>query len=153
MRLAGGPTQDEVMAISLQKLNADVGDVFAEIGCGTGKISVAISKQVKRAYAVDRRKVAIDAARSSIKDAKADNVTLLHQEGLQFLKECEELDCAFVGGTKQLDSMLELLSQKVKGKIVVNVVLVSSLDRCIKKMKVPTYSKRSSLFRYQGHIR
>ena len=34
MRFKGGP-QDEVMAVSLQKLGLKKGDVVADIGCGT----------------------------------------------------------------------------------------------------------------------
>ena len=40
-KLAGGPTQDEILAVSLFKLDLRNTDTVLEIGCGTGKVSVA----------------------------------------------------------------------------------------------------------------
>jgi cobalt-precorrin-6B (C15)-methyltransferase len=42
-KLAGGPTQDEIMAVSLFKLGLISSDTVLEIGCGTGKVSVAVT--------------------------------------------------------------------------------------------------------------
>ena len=36
-KLAGGPTQDEVMAVSLFKLGLTGKETVLEIGCGTGQ--------------------------------------------------------------------------------------------------------------------
>jgi cobalt-precorrin-6B (C15)-methyltransferase len=48
MGLKGGPTQDEVMAVSLAKLGIRPGDRVVDVGCGTGKVAVAISKTAER---------------------------------------------------------------------------------------------------------
>jgi cobalt-precorrin-6B (C15)-methyltransferase len=58
-KLPGGPTQDEIMAVSLLKLGLCPTDTVLEIGCGTGKVSVAMAKRVKKVYALDRRPEAI----------------------------------------------------------------------------------------------
>ena len=54
-KLAGGPTQGEIMAVSLFKLGLCPADTVLEIGCGTGKVSVALAKLVTQVYALDRR--------------------------------------------------------------------------------------------------
>jgi cobalt-precorrin-6B (C15)-methyltransferase len=46
MNLPGGPTKDEVMAVSLAKLALRPDDIFADIGCGTGRIAVAAAPSV-----------------------------------------------------------------------------------------------------------
>ncbi|MFA7304724.1 MAG: methyltransferase domain-containing protein, partial [Methanoregula sp.] len=56
---AGGPTQDEIMAISLFKLGLLPEDCLLDLGCGTGKISRAAASLVKQVCAVDRRQDAI----------------------------------------------------------------------------------------------
>jgi cobalt-precorrin-6B (C15)-methyltransferase len=134
MKLAGGPTQDEVMAISLQKMDIRRGNIVADIGCGTGKVAIAMSERAGMVYAVDRRAEAIQASHEQISARGVTNIELLHQDGVSFLKDCEVLDRAFLGGTKQLGDMLELLSEKVRGRIVVNAVLLSSLHECVERM-------------------
>jgi len=134
MRLVGGPTQDEVMAISLQKLGVRARDVVADIGCGTGKVAIAMSEKAGRVYAVDRRTEAIKVAGENISERGMDNIELRHQDGVAFLRECEMMDRMFFGGTKDLDRMLELACEKVRGRIVVNAVLLSSVHRCVDMM-------------------
>lgn len=53
---AGGPTHDEVMAISLFKMELRNGDTMLDLGCGTGKVSIAAARLAKKVYAVDRRR-------------------------------------------------------------------------------------------------
>ena len=53
---AGGPTQDEVMAISLFKMGLGPRDTVFDLGCGTGKVSIAAAGLAKKVYAVDRRR-------------------------------------------------------------------------------------------------
>ncbi len=47
---AGGPTQDEIMAISLFKMGLQREDTVLDIGCGTGKISLAAARVVTKVY-------------------------------------------------------------------------------------------------------
>ena len=39
----GGPTKAEIIAIALEKLQIESGEIFADIGCGTGNVSKANS--------------------------------------------------------------------------------------------------------------
>lgn len=98
MGLKGGPTQDEIMAVSLFKLNIEEGDVMADIGCGTAKISIEASKKCSNVYAIDRRAEAVDYAKSEIEKAGRENIILIHGEASTALEDIGALDCAFVGG-------------------------------------------------------
>ncbi len=135
MKLKGGPTQDEILAISLMKLGLRRGDVFADIGCGTGKVALAASSLASRVHAVDLRKEAIDHARASIEAAGASNIVLHHSSAVDFLSDSEDLDCAFVGGSKDLEEVLGLLARKTKRSVVVNAVMLSTLNLAVETMQ------------------
>ena len=135
MTLKGGPTQDEVLAISLMKLGLRHGDILADIGCGTGKVALAASSIVSRVHAVDSRQEAIERARSYVEQAGAANITLHHKNAVDFLANCENLDCAFVGGSKNLEEVLDLLAERTKRRVVVNAVMLSTLNRAVQCMQ------------------
>ena len=135
MALKGGPTQDEVMAVSLFKLGINEGDVMADVGCGTGKISIQASGRCSHIYAIDRRAEAIAYAEREIENAGRENITLLHGDAVHALDEIDALDCAFVGGSGNIETVLEKLAEKVHGRIVVNAVLLDTVSRTVAKMK------------------
>ncbi len=135
MRFKGGPTQDEVMAVSIQKLGIKTGDVVADIGCGTCKVAMAMAETAEKVYAVDVRNEAIEASRIKLMTWGGTNIELRQQDGLELLNEIDHLDGAFVGGTRRLDEMLSMLSDRVHGRIVVNTVLLDSMNKAVIRMK------------------
>lgn len=135
MGLSGGPTQDEVMAISLFKSGLKAGDTFVDIGCGTGKVSVEASRLAGKVYAVDRRSEAIACARASVTEAGMSNIDLFEGEAVDFLQSIDHVDCAFVGGSRDLARVLDLLAAIVTGNIVVNAVKLETLREAILSMR------------------
>lgn len=135
MGLKGGPTQDEVMAVSLFKLRINEGDVMADIGCGTGKISIQASERCSQVYAIDRRAEAVEYAKQEIQTAEKKNISLIHGEAVEVLDDIDELSCAFVGGSGDIETVLEKLTGIVHGRIVVNAVLLGTVSRTVRKMK------------------
>ena len=126
-KLAGGPTQDEIMAVSLFKLGLASTDTVLEIGCGTGKVSVAMARIAKKVYSVDLRPEAVYLA---MENAKASGITSIEfscTDAGDFLQKDQVYDCAFIGGTKNLETILPVLSTKVRRAIVINAVLISTL--------------------------
>jgi len=134
-KLPGGPTQDEIMAVTLFKLGLCPADTVLEIGCGTGKVSVAIAKQVKMVYAVDRRPEAIATAIETARQAGVSGIGFSCMDAMDFLRTTRVYDCAFLGGTKNLAEILPVLSKKVRRTIVINAVMVSTLERAVATLK------------------
>ena len=134
-KLPGGPTQDEIMAVSLFKLGLHTSDTVLEIGCGTGKVSVAMANQAKKVYALDRRPEAILVATQTARKAGVANIEFSCTDAGDFLKNDQVFDCAFLGGTKNLADILPRLSKKVKRTIVINAVMVSTLERAVATLK------------------
>lgn len=134
-KLSGGPTQDEIMAVSLSKLGLRTSDTVLEIGCGSGKVSVAMAKQAKKVYAVDRRPEAIRFAEDNARKAGVSSIEFSCTDAADFLKKDQVFDCAFLGGTKNLAEILPVLAKKVKRTIVINAVMVSTLERAVATLK------------------
>jgi cobalt-precorrin-6B (C15)-methyltransferase len=140
MHISGGPTKPEIIAVSLSKLNLAEGDTFADIGCGTGAVSIAASKLVPdlKIYAMDVRREAIDVSAQNFKKHQVPNYVLLHGEASEILDERKDIgiiDCAFVGGTKNIRRVLEILGEKKVQRVVVNAVRIETVVRTIKTMQ------------------
>jgi len=135
MVFSGGPTKDEVMAVSLFKMGVSEGDNFADIGCGTGKISLAVSHIAKKVYAIDRRQEAINLAREKAEKSGADNIEFFFGEATDFLPTVESLDCAFVGGSRNLDRVLRILHTLRTRSIVINAVKIDTMFQAVSVME------------------
>ena len=95
----GTPTQPEIIAVALSKLALKPTDVFADIGCGSGSVSIAAARLVKRVYAIDDRDEAVHATSENIKECEINNVSVLKGDAALVLGNLE-IDCAFIGGSK-----------------------------------------------------
>lgn len=135
MKLPGGPTQDEVLAISMMKLALMGGEKVVDIGCGTGKVSCEIAGIASDVYAIDRREEAILCTRRSMEEAGISNVHVIHGEALEEIRNIDHLDAAFIGGSGNLVEVLEVLSRKVNGRIVVNAVMIETLYNAVDTME------------------
>jgi cobalt-precorrin-6B (C15)-methyltransferase len=133
--LAGGPTQDEIMAVSLFKLGLRTTDILLEIGCGTGKVSIAAAHQAGKVISIDKRPEAVAFARSAAEEAGIRNTEFFCSDAVNFLTSDHVYDCAFVGGTQQLARILPILAGKVKRTIVINAVLLSTVTKAVATMQ------------------
>jgi cobalt-precorrin-6B (C15)-methyltransferase len=133
--LRGGPTQVEVLAISLQKLALRRGDRVLDLGCGTGAVTIATAATAAEVVGIDSRPEAISHARVSAAAAGVQNVTFLEADAAEVLSDLGAFDAAFVGGTRGLVDLLPLLAERVRRRIVVNAVLVETLQRAITGMQ------------------
>jgi cobalt-precorrin-6B (C15)-methyltransferase len=123
------------MAVSLAKLGIRPGDRVADVGCGTGKVAIAASKVAERVYAIDQRPEAVTYARQEAAVAGAGNIEFFEGDAVDVLPGIGRLDAAFVGGSRRLPEILDLLAANVQGRIVVNAVMVGTLSEAITSMQ------------------
>lgn len=137
IRVSGGPTKPEIIAIVLSKLELHDGDIFFDVGCGTGAISIQASSLVKNLLitAIDARKEAIDIADKNFKRFRTPSVNLILGESSHIIAQAEKIDCAFVGGSKNIIEVLNALAAKNTRKIVVDAVRLETTVRVIQRMK------------------
>jgi cobalt-precorrin-6B (C15)-methyltransferase len=135
-RLPGGPTQDEILAISLYKLGIRHGDLVLDCGCGTGKVAITMARIATQVVAIDKRAEAIRFARREAKNDGVANIEFLHQEAAEFLGTDDRVfDGAFIGGSQGLGGFLPVLAQRVRRRIVVNAVLLSTVYATVTSMQ------------------
>ena len=146
MFIPGGSTQDEIMAIALTRMRLTGSEVVVDVGCGTGKVSLAMSKSARHVYAIDRREEAVSCAREKATEAGAENITFLRGEATDLLPNLPRLDGAFIGGSRDLSRVLSLLAGIVNGPVVMNAVLITTLGEGIAAMK------KYDMFREALHV-
>ncbi|MGB9929698.1 MAG: precorrin-6Y C5,15-methyltransferase (decarboxylating) subunit CbiT [Methanosarcina sp.] len=140
VNVSGGPTKPEIIAISLSKLGLRDGDRFVDVGCGTGSVSIEATKLARNLtiYAIDAREEALQATEANLKNFNIKNAKILAGEASDILRSddfIDSIDCAFVGGTKNIVSILELLLEKKARSIVVNAVRIETVVRTMEAMK------------------
>ena len=135
MSLPGGPTKDEIVAVSLAKLSLQPGDIVADIGCGTGTVSVEAARRVAKVYAVDLREDAVACTRDHARSHGMTNIEVSLGHGRDLIRRLPHIDAAFIGGSRDLSGMLTLLSEKRVRSVVVNAVLLSTLHEAVTTMQ------------------
>ena len=134
--LSASPTKPETIAIVISKLNLTPDCIFCDIGCGTGAVSIAASKFAGGIYAIDIREEAVREAERNFRDAGiSDRVTLIHDEASRAIARLSEIDCAFVGGTKNIEDVLQRLCTRLRGRVVANAARIETAARIIMCMK------------------
>jgi cobalt-precorrin-6B (C15)-methyltransferase len=115
MKLPGTATQEENIHIAMGKLNIQPGNVFLDIGCGSGAVSLAASRFTDKIYGIDERTEAVEISRKRVPTAK-----VFLGEASQVLPQLPEIDRCFIGGTRQIDDFFpRLLEKAMPGCIIV----------------------------------
>lgn len=110
-------------------------DVFFDIGCGTGAVSIEAAKLAKKVYAIDRRAEAAATARFNIDSAgNPDNIDLIEGAAPEALYGLPAPDSAFIGGTANIESVLAYLGDRA-GRLAVNAVRIETAATAIKEMR------------------
>jgi cobalt-precorrin-6B (C15)-methyltransferase len=159
MKPTAGSTADEVLAIALQKLALRPDGIFADIGCGSGKVSIAASPFVREVYAIDRRPGSIAYAREQAvaagvgNPAKAGrltdvgearfggsatsvgNIRFLEGEAPGVLGSLPAPDRAFIGGSGNISAVIEALAAAGTGRIVASCVRIETLGEAVSTMR------------------
>ena len=130
-----GSTADEVLAIALGKLAPRPDEVFADIGCGSGKVSIAASALAREVYAIDRRPEAIAWAREQARAAGSQNIRFLEGEAPGALAGLPAPDSAFIGGSGNLAAVIGALAARGTRRMVVSCVRLETLSTAISTMR------------------
>ncbi len=120
MKLPGTATQEENIHIAMGKLKIQPGQVFLDIGCGSGAVSAAASCYTDRVFGIDRRAEAVEISRTALPSGK-----FFCGEAAAILPSLPRIDRCFIGGTRGIDEFFPLLLSRTSP----GAVIVSDLAR------------------------
>lgn len=134
-----GPTKEEIRCLIICKSDVSSHDVVVDLGCGTGGLTLEFARRAKKVYAVDKHMEAINLTLSNLKKHKMEHkVEMIHEEGLQSLKDIPPYDILMIGGSGgDLPLILEEGYQKLKknGRIIITSILLETPVEAMKTMQ------------------
>ncbi|MFB3765729.1 MAG: methyltransferase domain-containing protein [Methanotrichaceae archaeon] len=143
MKLPGTATQEENTHIAMGKLNIRRGNVFLDIGCGSGAVSLAASQFTDKIYGIDIRAEAVESSKSMVPSGH-----FFNGEASQIIPDLPAVDRCFIGGTKGIEKFFPALMNKAaKGCII-----VADLARIGMASKVAKLMKDQGIFSELLHI-
>ena len=134
-------TKQEIRVLTLAKAHLTANSIIADIGAGTGSITVeaALIAQRGKVFAVERKLEAVELIKRNVEKFCVGNVEIIRAQAPDGLDALPELDAAIVGGTGgQLDEILSALDTKLKvgGRIVVNAVTIQTVANTLDWFRV-----------------
>jgi cobalt-precorrin-6B (C15)-methyltransferase len=131
MKLAGTATQEENIFIAMGKLHIQPGQLFLDIGCGSGAVSAAAARYTDRICGIDRREEAVQICRANVAGQ------FFSGEAEDLLPGLPEVDRCFIGGTRAVDRFFPLLLEKAAPGciIVANLARIGIAARMAGLMK------------------
>ena len=126
-------TKEEVRVIQISKARLKPGQIVYDIGCGSGSISIEAAFQIEssgKVLAVDNDENAIELTKKNTEKFGLTNISIIHGNAKEKIKELEEADTIFIGGTGgDTKEIVELCENKLKsgGRIVVGIILIETL--------------------------
>ncbi len=133
-------TKQEIRILTLAKARIGESDFVADIGAGTGSLSIEAARLAERGYvfAIDRDESAIDVITQNAEKFSVDNIIIIHAEAPAGLISVPRIDVALIGGSGgRMREILTSIDKKMKpgGRIVINCVTVQSLYACLEWLK------------------
>jgi cobalt-precorrin-6B (C15)-methyltransferase len=136
-----GPTKEEIRVITISKAHLREGSVVADVGCGTGGLTVEAALQVGpkgKVYAIDENEEAVRLTESNVgKFGLRDIVQVTQGVAPEALTNLTAVDAFIIGGSHSLRQVIQIAHNKLKpnGRIVINAILLETATTALEEMK------------------
>lgn len=133
-------TKQEIRILTLAKARLEFDSVVADIGAGTGSITIEAAKLAPngKIFAIERKVEAVELIKRNVEKFSVGNVEIICAEAPEGLETLPELDAAIIGGSGgQLEKILDVLGGKLKsgGCIVLNSITIQTTATAIEYFK------------------
>ncbi len=125
-------TKECVRHESIIRLGLRRGDLFYDIGGGTGSVAIEAASLDPgiRVFTLERDRDALDLIRENLRNRDLYNIEVVEGDAELLLPEMEKPDCVFIGGSGgKLSRIVDILSSKGKGiRFVINAVTMETME-------------------------
>lgn len=124
-------TKQEIRILTLTKARLEVDSTVADVGAGTGSITIEAARLAARGkvFAIERKAEAVELIRRNAEKFSVGNVEIICAEAPDSLNTLPELDVAIIGGSGgRLEEILNVLCDKLKvgGRLVLNAITLQT---------------------------
>ncbi len=133
-------TKREVRILTLALARVGGAEIIADIGAGTGSLSIEAAKfsPDSNIFAVEKNSDAVELLKKNVKKFFADNVTIIHAEASEVLKNFSQIEVALIGGSGgKIEQILDAVNKKLKvaGRIAANFIAIQNLSICLEWLR------------------
>ncbi|MDR1532762.1 MAG: precorrin-6Y C5,15-methyltransferase (decarboxylating) subunit CbiT [Clostridiales bacterium] len=130
-------TKAEARAVTLSKLALRPTDICADIGAGTGSVTVemALAAYEGMVCAIDKNTGALELLAANCAAFHTGNVTAILGDAPEKLRELSKLDAAFIGGGLSAEVFDVLFDNNPNIRVVANAVRLDTLNLAIRAFK------------------
>lgn len=133
-------TKREIRILTLANANIGKNDIVADIGAGTGSISIeaALLASGGHVYALERKVEGVKLIEQNAEKFAVKNLTVINAEAPNGISKIPELDVAIIGGSGGvLEGILSTVDARLKvgGRIVLNCVTIQTLANALGWLK------------------
>ena len=127
-------TKQEIRILTIAKLCLPEDGVIADIGAGTGSISIEAALQMPKGhvFSIERKQEGIDLIKANSAKFEVNNITVIEAEAPDGMADLPELDAAVIGGSgSKLSPILDMLDRKLKhgARLVLNCVTLQTISQ------------------------
>jgi cobalt-precorrin-6B (C15)-methyltransferase len=134
-----GPSKEEIRCLVMCKADVADDEVVLEVGCGTGGLTVELSRRAAKVYAVDKNPQALEVTRTNLRKLNPKGrVELLLGDALEVMEDLPAYDLLVVGGSGgELEEIIKKAHQQLKpaGRVIVTAILLETKLYSLKIME------------------
>lgn len=133
-------TKREIRTLTLAAARLDVDSVVADVGAGTGSISIEAARLAHggKVFAIERNAAAIELIRRNVEKFSVGNVEIICAAAPDGLATLPALDAAIIGGSGgRLPAILDALFDKLKtgGRLVLNAITLQTATTALEYLR------------------
>ncbi len=133
-------TKEEVRAVVMSKLRLNKDSVLADVGAGTGSVSIeaALHATEGHIHSIEYKAEAIELIEENKRAFGADNISIIEGRGAEALKALPAFDRIFIGGSDgELAELIKIAAERLpeEGRLVLTTVTVENLYHAMEELK------------------